>query len=243
MATKYAGYMGKVIQVDLTNQTESVVGAYNYVLCNEAGEPVDAQMVTTNVEEVNLSVKIQRLKEVPLKLNLVAGGGATEQTSAIDIQPKVIRISGSDSLLEGLDELDLGTINLGEIGTDTTMTLPIILPEGITNETGITEATVEVKFPNLRTTSMNVDNIQLLNVPEGLEAELVTQVLEVKLRGPAALIDSIEPEHVTITVDLASAKAGTDKYTAQVLVQSAYNGVGAMNSYTVMVTLTEAEGN
>ena len=231
-----------VILVDLQDQTETIAQEYAYTLCNEVDEPVDSQWVTTNVEAVNLTLQIKRVKEITLKVNVVAGGGATEQTSAIDIQPKVIRISGSDSLLEGLDVLDLGTINLGEIGTDTTMSLPIILPEGITNETGITEATVEVKFPNLRTTSMNVDNIQLLNVPEGLEAELVTQVLEVKLRGPAALIDSIEPEYVTITVDLASAKAGTDKYTAQVLVQSTYNGVGAMNSYTVMVTLTEAEG-
>ena len=46
---------------------------------------------------------------------------------------------------------------------------------------------------------------------------------------------------MTILVDLVNAQAGTDKYAAQVLVQSAYNGVGAMNSYTVMVTLTEAE--
>lgn len=232
-----------VIQVELQDQTETIAQEYAYTLCNDAGEPVDSQWVTTNAEVLNLTLQIKRVKEIELKVTVVSGGGATEQTSAIDIQPKVIRISGSDALLEGLDVLDLGTVNLGELTADTVMNLPIILPEGITNETGITEAVVDVKFPNLRTTSMNIDNIQLINVPEGLQAELVTQVLEVKLRGPAALIESIQPENVSITVDLASAQVGTDKYTAQVLVQTGFNGVGAMNSYTVMVTLTEAEAN
>lgn len=230
-----------IIQVDLQDQTQTIVQEYTYTLCNAAGEPVDSQWVTTNVEAVNLTLPIKRVKEITLSVDVVPGGGATEQTSSIDIQPKVILVSGSDALLEGLEVLNLGTINLGEIGADTVLNLPIILPEGITNETGITEAVVEVKFPNLRTTSMNVDNIQLINVPEGLQAELVTQLLEVKLRGPAALIESIQPEHITVTVDLVDAQTGTDKYTAQVLVQSTFSGVGAMNSYTVMVTLTQAE--
>ena len=137
--------------------------------------------------------------------------------------------------------MDLGTVNLGELTGDTVMTLPIVLPEGITNETGITEATVEVKFPNLRTTTMMVDNIQLINVPEGMKAELVTQQLEVKLRGPASLIENITNENVIITVDLVTAQPGTDKYTAQVTVQSSFAGVGAMNTYTVMVTLAEVD--
>lgn len=230
-----------VIAVDLEGKSETIVQECAYTLCDEAGEPVDSQWVTTNVEAVNLTLQIHRVKEVSLQVNVVAGGGATELTSSISIEPRTILISGSEALLEGLDVVELGTINLGEIDTDTVLKLPITLPEGITNETGITEATVEVKFPNLRTVSLNVDNIQLINVPEGLEAELVTQMLEVKLRGPASMIEAISKEDVTISVDLVDAQAGTDKYAAQITVSSAYHGVGALNSYTVMVTLTEAE--
>lgn len=229
------------IAIDLQDQTQTIVQECTYTLCNDAGEPVDSQWVTTNAEVVNLTLQIQRVKEIQLKMTVIAGGGATEQTSSIDINPKTILVSGSDALLENLESLDLGTINLGELTSDTVLNLPIVLPEGVTNETGIPEATVEVKFPNLRTTSLVVDNIQLINVPEGMEAELVTQQLEVKLRGPASLIESIQAENVTVTVDLATAQPGTDKYTAQITVQSAFAGVGAMNSYTVMVTLTEVE--
>ena len=229
-----------MIFVDLEGKTQTIVEECTYSLCDEAGEPVDAQGVTTNVEVVNLTLAIQRVKEVTLTVTVVDGGGATAQTSTIDVQPKTIRISGSEALLEGLDELNLGTINLGEIAEDKRLSLAITLPEGITNETGINEATVEVKFPNLKTTGMSITKIDLINIPEGMEAELVTQMLEVKLRGPKNLIDSIAAENVTVLVDLENAELGTDKYPVLINVGSAFNGVGALNSYTVMVTLTEA---
>lgn len=229
-----------VIQVDLQDQTQTIVQECVYTLCDDTGEPVNSQWVTTNAEIVNLTLVIQRVKEITLKVTVVSGGGATEQTSSVNVNPGTILVSGSEALLENLEVLDLGTVNLGELTGDTVLTMPIVLPEGITNETGITEATVEVKFPNLRTTTMILSNIQLTNVPEGLEAEAVTQQLEVKLRGPASLIESISEENVSIVVDLSEAQVGTDKYAAQIMVHSAFAGVGAMNNYAVMVTLTEA---
>ena len=229
------------IQVNLEGQTETVVGEYTYTLCNEAGEPVDSQWVTTNVEAVNLTLTIRRVKEIKLHVNVQPGGGATLATSSIEINPKTIRVSGSEALLEGLDVLEIGTIDLGQMASDGTLTFPVVLPEGIINETGITEATVEVKFPNLRTVSLNIDKIQLLNIPEGLEAELVTQVLELKLRGLSSQLEGISAEDVTITADLAQAQAGTDKYVVQISLADKYSGVGALGTYTVMVTLSQAE--
>ena len=229
------------IQVDLEGRTETVIGEYAYTLCNDAGEPVDSQWVTTNVEAVNLTLTIRRVKEIQLQVNVIPGGGATLATSSIDIQPKTIRVSGSEALLEGLDVLEIGTIDLGQMTGDGTLTFPVVLKEGIINETGITEATVEVKFPNLRTISLNVDKIHLQNVPQELDAELVTQQLEIKLRGLASMLEGITAEDVTLTVDLAQAQVGTDKYAVQITLSDKYAGVGALGTYTVMVTLVEAE--
>ena len=230
-----------MIFVDLEGKTQTIVEECTYTLCNEADEPVDSQWVTTNVGVGNLTLTIRQVKEVKLTVNVVAGGGATEATSNIKIEPATIRISGSEALLEGLDEVNLGTIHLGEIAEDKTMSMTITLPEGITNETGITEAVVDVKFPNLKTTTLSLARIEMINVPEGMEAELVTKILEVKFRGPASLIDSLVAESVTVVVDLEGAELGTDKYVAQMNVGNAVGGVGALGTYTVMVTLTEAE--
>lgn len=231
------------IAVDLQGRTQTFAEEYTYTLCNDAGEPVDSQWVTTNVAAVNLTLTIQQVKEVELRVNVIAGGGATEQTSSIKISPETILISGSEALLENLDAIELGTIDLGTIESDQTITLPITLPSGITNETGITEATAEVKFPNLKTLSINVDNIQLINVPEGLEATLDTQILTIKLRGSASHIEGITSEDITVTVDLSGAQEGRDKYTVQITVSEEFSGVGALNSYTVMVSLSVPEAD
>lgn len=228
------------IFVNLEGQTQTIVQECTYTLCDESGEPVDSQWVTTNVEVVNLTLTVRQVKEVRLSVKIVDGGGATALTSSVNVEPKTIRVSGSEALLNGLDVLELGTINLGEIADDKTLTMPITLPEGITNETGITEATVTVHFPNLTTKTMSVDNIELINIPEGLEAELVTKILEINLRGPKGLIQDITEEQVTVKVDLSEAQTGTDKYVVTIEFGSGFAGVGALNSYTVMVTLTEA---
>lgn len=228
-----------VIQVDLTNQTQTVVGEYSYTLCNDVSEPVDAQMVTTNVELVNMSLPIRWVKEITLELNVIEGGGATMLTSVIDIQPKTIRVSGSASLVEDLQTLEIGTIDLGTLETGGVLNFDIVLPEGLTNETGISEAEVEVRFPNLMVKTFSVNNIVLENIPQGMEAELITQLLEVKLRGPAGLMESITEADIKAVVDLSQASAVTDKFAVQIVLDSEFIGLGALNSYTVMVALTQ----
>ncbi len=230
-----------VIEVNLDGQTQTIVGDYTYTLCDDAGEPVDSQRVTTGVEQVNMTLPIYQLKEITLTLNVVPGGGATVQTSTIDIQPGTIQVYGSEALLANLDTLELGTLELGSLESDTVMTYPITLPEGVTNETGISEATVDIKFPNLRTVTLQVTNIQLQNVPADMEPQLVTQVLQVKLRGDRNLISKLTAENVTAVIDLTGATAGTDKYTVRIVLPEEFNAIGAMNSYTAMVTLTQDE--
>ena len=83
-----------------------------YLLANRAGKAVDAQLVTTDVAEVNLTLRIARVKEIALKLNVIDGGGATAQNSVITIDPPTILISGSDALLEGMEQLELGAVDL-----------------------------------------------------------------------------------------------------------------------------------
>ena len=229
------------IQVDLNGKNMTVAGQYVYDLCDERGNPVDVERVTTNVEAVNLTVKVQRVKEIKLNVQTVYGGGVTEKNSTVTVEPQTIRISGSDALLEGLDVLELGSVDLGEILEDTTLTFPITLPEGVTNETGVTEATVAVKFSDLKSKTLNITQIQAVNVPAGMEVDMITQALEITVRGPSLLIDSITEKDVTVTVDFANAQPGTATMRATVTFASNYADAGTVGSYVVSATLKNQE--
>ncbi len=227
------------IDVDLENRVESISGQFEYTLCNAKGEPVDAEFITTDVEKVNLTLRILRVKEIALFVTVIDGGGATVDTSSIEISPKTIRISGSDSLLAGLDSLELGVIDLGQMLADEVLTFPIKLPDGVTNETGVAEATVDVKFPDLAVKTLTVKNIQAINVPEGLEADLITQRLKITIRGPKKRVEKVKEEDITVTVDFSNEQAGTVSVKAQITIN--IDGVGAVDTYNVTATLKKTK--
>lgn len=230
------------IQVDLTDKTQMISQDFSYTLCNEDGEIIDEkklEKLEVDVETIGLTVQIQRVKEIPLRLNVIPGGGATEKTTSIVMQQDTIRISGSDALLESINVLELGTVDLGKLTEATVLIFPVVLPEGITNETGVTEITVDIQFPELAMKKLNVTNITPVNVPTNYEVEIITQQLEVTLRGPAALIDTITADDVTVQVDFLGAQVGTSKLKAKIVMSDEFTAVGAMDSYTVSATLRE----
>jgi len=231
------------VQVDLEGKNDSIVGAtLNYTLCNAKKEAVDTALLTTDVNEIQMSLKIQKYKELRLQVNVVVGGGATEENATIDVNPKTIKVAGSDVQLEKLETLELGTVNLGEILKDETLKMPIVLPEGVTNITGLSEATVDVKFNGLETRTVEVKKINPVNVPEGMEADVITESLEVTLRGPTALISAIRETDVTANVDFTGAQEGTATVSATIQLTGIYAEIGAVGTYDVTATVQKARG-
>lgn len=230
------------IEVNLEGRTESISENYKILLCDAEGNPMDVEQITTDMAEVHLDVKIQRLQVVDLRLNMIYGGGVSEGYTRCVIKPTSIRVSGSEAVLEDLTELVLGTVNFGELTENTQMTFPINLPEGVTNLTGITEATVDISFVGLSIKEFTTENITVVNVPEGLSYELMSEVVKVTLRGPTAMINQIEPEDIVVTVDLTGKEIGASTVKANISIKGdEFAAVGAVGAHTVSITLKDAK--
>lgn len=231
-----------VIEVDLTNRTESMSESFRYTLCDAEGNPVNAEQITTGVEEVRVDLQIQRIKVVTLTADLIYGGGATEQNTTVTIEPASIRVSGSEAVLAEVGDIySVGTINLAELEkTSNTLTYTVTMPEGVTNQTGVSEVTVTVTFTGLKTREFIIDNIQPVNVPEGLEAEIINANLTVKVRGPVSQIDKLTEEGIAAVVDFSNAEIGTATYKASLTFAEGFAGVGAMKTYSVSATVQAA---
>ena len=231
-----------VVEVDMEDRTESLSESYRFTLCDREGNPVAVELITTDVAEVHLDVKVQRFQEIPLKLNVLYGGGATEGYTRYEIKPKSIRVSGSEAVLADLTEIVLGTVNFAEMRENTQLTFPINLPEGVTNLTGITEATADISFVGLSIKEYTVEKITVVNVPDGLQYELLNEVVKVTLRGPVAMINQIQPEDIVVTVDLSGKEVGASSVKAHIAIKGdKFTAVGALGAHSVSVTLKEAE--
>lgn len=208
-----------VIDVDLNNQTETISQGYRYTLCDANGVPVDAAQVQTNLAQINVTVRILRVKQVQLVLNVQYGGGATEQNTVIQYSQQIIRIAGTAKQLAAIgDTLPLDTLNLAEILDAETRTYPIDLPDGVENLTGITEVTVAISFPGWKTKELHVSNIELGTPPAGMTVIASPQTLKVTLRVREEIYDAITEEDLKIFVDLSDAVVGEEVYKAEVSV-------------------------
>lgn len=232
------------VEVDLTNRGESISESFSYTLCDGEGNPVDAKLITTNVEQIRLDAQIQRIQEIELVADVLYGGGATKDNTTVTLNPATIRVSGGDAVLAELgDTITVGTINLAEIEKSTKeLKYTIALPEGVTNQTGVSEVTVSVIFSGLKTKEFVVENFQKINVPEGMEAEIINANLTVKVRGPEAELNQLEERDITAVVDFTNAEAGTATYKATITFGEKFPNLGVLKTNSVSATVQAAEG-
>ena len=133
-------------------------------------------------------------------------------------------------------------MDLSTIETDTVLVYPITLPDGVTNLSGVTEVMAAIDFENLEIKKFTVSNIQVSNVPEGMEYDLMNEALEVTLRGNSVLIGTLNPEDISVVVDLSGKEAGTFTVKATVVIaNSSHSSIGEMGTHSVSVTLFTPE--
>ena len=229
------------IDVNMDNRDKTFTEeGLRFTLRDANGDPVDAQRVETDVGSVDLTVVVQKIKEIKLVVAVKDGGGATAKTSEIKIEPETIKVSGSAEDLEELDSLELGTINLADYAEDTTLEFDIVLPAGVKNVGNKETANVSIKFPDLNIAELTVTKFEAINVPAGMKAEILAQALAVRIRGPKARIEELTADDVKIVVDFKDSKAGNFNAHAQVVITNpAYASAGALGTYSVTASLTE----
>ena len=229
------------IEIALSEENKTTItGAYTFTLCDWEKKPVDAAYVEIAGEEaqtITVTVPIKRVKEIPLTVKVIEGGGATAENSSIVPEPGTILISGDEELLANLNELQIGTVDLRTILENQELTFPITMPEGITNETGTTEAKVTVSFPNLLVKNFTVTAFNAVNVPDGMSATISAKELEVTVRGSRAQVEALTAADLTITVDCTAAEQGNQKLPASVTIAGSPKDVGAVGTYTILVQL------
>lgn len=244
-----------VIEVDLSDRRESIEENFRYTLCDANGDPVDAGMIKTNVEDIHMSLNIRRFQDLKLELDVIYDGGASESNTTVTLSTDSIRVSGSEAALEALgDTLVLGRLNLSYIvdqpGIPNTILndevpFTIRLPEGVYNETGVDEVTVSVAYTGLAMESITIPESRIIveNLPEGLRANISDRRLTVYIRGPKGGMALLDNTAVYAVVDLSDAKPGESKRIGVTIrLPDHMNDFGAVGSYSVLVDITSAGG-
>lgn len=207
----------------------------NYTLMDEEGKKLKLQYTSADALAIAVTLPVVEVKEVPLALNIIAGGGATEADAAITITPATtVTLSGDSEILANINKIVLGTVDLNDITDTFEQTYPIIIDDQLKNQSGISEVTVRIEIKGLATRKITVKNFKCINLEEGYRADIAMNSLDIILRGPQEVLDAIDPQNVTAIVDLADLNGETGWMECKVeIVIKDTEDAGALGDYVV----------
>ena len=212
------------------------------ILMNENNEACSTVGLTCSQDTVVATLPLLQVKEVPITVDLVAGGGAFEENTVVKIEPASVTLAGDSAILSGINKILLDTVDLTSFASTYSEVYTIPIDNGLKNLTGATEAKVSIEILNLETKKFNVKNISYMGVTEGFEAELITESIEVTVRGTAEQLSQLRRENIRAVADLTDFNESVGNYSPTVKIQvDGFTDVGAiLGPYTVSVEIRKA---
>lgn len=155
-----------------------------------------SKFTSANTSAVTLTIPVYPTKELKLEVQLQAGGGISESNADVKIEPASIMVSGKTHLIEKLQGsliLNEKPIDLATIPDHYDTTLPLDLEQfDIIPINGETEARIIIDLKGIRSDTLPVSDIRLLNKPENYQVEYLPSTVNVKVRGSAEEIDALK---------------------------------------------------
>ncbi len=220
------------------NLDERFAGDLPLTLLDAEGNVLTDLEVTLDSKSAYVVVPVVVVKEIPLTIIVLPGGGAVEDDAKIEIEPKSITVSGAEEDLQDLDEISLGSVDLARVVGTSTISRPIELDASLENVSGITTATVSVSVTGLYTKTFDVDNISTTPAGAGLTATPVTQVRTVMVRGQQEALELVDASQIRIVVDVSGyTNQGTYSIPARVYLDAG-SSVGVIGEYFVSVNIS-----
>jgi len=233
------------VMIQRENLTETYSAYLPYVLFDAAGNQIDISRLTSVSEDsVYTVIPIELLKTIPITLDVTYGAGATSANTQIVITPATITISGEAEDLS-INSIKIGSLDLTSIETTYTATLPIILPDGVENVSGVTEATVTVQISGVVVKTFNIRNFEYLNAPAGYEISPMAEFISVKVRGPEVIMNTLTEEMLTVKFDFAQFVNSTGTFTIKGTLSSSYyssDQIGALGTINAVFRISEENG-
>ena len=174
-------------------------------------------------------------------MNLIQGGGVDEDDCTVTIEPKTLKIAGDTRLVDDINSIVLGNIDLASFQSSYTHTFAITLADEIQNLTGVTEANVTVEVRGTYTKTFTTDNISCKNVTNGYSATIDTKSIEITLRSKdTSALDKVKPDDISVVVDLKDYGTTTGQVIAAGTVYiNGVENVGAVGDIRVSVTISK----
>lgn len=194
-AAKYA-----VVNLELGTVTTSVSARGELRLLTEDGAVIDNSFVVLSQSSVGVSIPVYIEREIPITVG-TKYGFFNEENATIRVVPGSIMVRADPKLLNGVESLEVATIDEKQITSSETQIVTIMLPAGVENVSGSTTATISVTHKGTERKSVVVQDITIRN-PNGLSYTLITDSVNIVLRAPSSIAAEITAADIRLSAEL-----------------------------------------
>lgn len=204
-----------VATVDVTNKTKDFTDTVPIKLLNSEGEEVVG--VEKEPSFAKLTVPILQTKELPVEL--VIEGDAPENTSITNIllNPSTVKVKGYEQDLNLLENIKTKPVDINLLLDTNKIEVELDLPEGIelVDPTIKVSATYTLEEMIEKTFEIKVSEMKISNLSQDLKLddESLEKSVKVTVKGLKNIIDEINKDDLTPTIDLDNLTEGTHQVT------------------------------
>ena len=219
---------GEKIAADLT-------GEMAFTLVDADGQAIESKDLSANIETIGVRLPVYPIRTLPLRVNVLAGGGASSEDVEVEVTPETVRIYGESSLFDDLTAITAADVDLSLLYEDRTYTQKLVLPHGIFAAVPNQTVTVSVHFKEgLLTETYRVGKPIYENLAPGIDVVEPTHSYSVTLRGAEEAMGEVDPDQLMIYADLSGiSQAGT--YEVPMRVVGVPVGVGVVGTMLIDV--------
>ena len=175
------------------------------------------QGLKTSPDMVEVSVSLLKSKQVPIKPKFVENLQNDIKITSVSTNPSTVTIRGLEQDIKDIKEISTEEINIKDIENNPNININLILPEGVSVDSGKEAVTVVLKIDAVSDKELEkeilvpIDQINLENVKEGLKGSLSNNVednINLRIKGEEGIINTFKPEDIKLSLDLIGLEKG-----------------------------------
>jgi len=231
------------VPIIIENLASTYTDDLSFILVNEDNEELDADLrskLELSQETIRVTIPKMILKDVTLSVNLFHGSSTSDANTSWSSTPAVVKVMGDPEVIKEFNNITLGTIDMFSFGLEDTFQFPIIIPipDQVVNISGETFARVHVEVLGQEIAHRSTSNLQTVNEPAGYRAEILTQSLDVRLRGLYDDLLPITSMNIRVVADLADMGPGPQRVPARIYIDGVDANIDPVGEYVITVTIT-----
>lgn len=230
-----------VASVDISEVSDDVNVTVPLRIVDDEGN--DVRGISSNVNVADVSIPVYQIKYVPVELKTENQIPENYEIVNITINPSTIAIVGKKDIVKNISQISTSPIDILTLMNEENVVVDLDLPEGVWLSNPEEQVTVTLNAEEIitKTFEYTMEDVEILNLDPELNIETdAGTVFQVTVEGISSVIEPLEPEDISLKLDLMDLEEGS--HTVSITVEEGEYSIVEILPETLDITLTKVEG-